>query len=77
MPHVQAVIFKREYYNPDSARRWLKRHHYEPIKRVHITANYLRYRIREPDEDKYEYRMKAIDTGIKLVLGILPYQLYE
>ena len=76
MSFVQAVLFSRDLYDTNRARRWLFRHKFSPIKRVHITTNWLRYRIREP-EDKYEYRLKVLTQGIKVVIEFLAYQLYE
>ena len=74
MAITQAVLFSKELYDTASARRWLRRHKYNPIKRVHETMHFLRYRIREPDYDTYEYRTKQISTGIKMIIGI-PYYL--
>ncbi len=66
---VQAVLFSKEIYDTHSARRWLRRHNYTPIKRVHETTRFLRYRIREPDYNNYEYTTKYITTGIKMIIG--------
>ena len=77
MTHVQAIIFKRDLYDTDTARRWLRRHNYYPIKRVHVTINYLRYRLKEPDENKYDYRLKTITNGIKFVIGYPHNQMIE
>ena len=74
--HIQAILFSRDIYDTNRARRWLFRHKFYPIKRVHITTNWLRYRIRPVDEDKYEYRMKLLSNGIKAVIEFLPYQMY-
>ena len=77
MSHIQAILFSRDLYDTNRAKRWLSKHKFSPIKRVHITTNWLRYRIREPEEDTYEYRMKVLSKGIKTVIGFLPYALYE
>lgn len=67
MSDIQAVIFKKRYYNAERARKWLDKHKLIPIKRVDKTQNYLRYRITPP---KYKrYAIKKIKGGIKLVLG--------
>ena len=76
MTVTQSIIFSKEFYDTARARRWLSRHHYVPIKRVHETTRYLRYRIKEPDE-RYEYRIKPFTNGVKAVIGFVSYQLYE
>lgn len=66
---VHSVIFDNTIYDTTHARAWLKKHKYYPIKRVDVTANYLRYRIRDPKMFK-SFVTKDITHGIKLVLGI-------
>ena len=76
MTVTQAVIFRRDMYDPARCRRWLMKHKLNPIKKVHITTNYLRYRIKEPDYDHYEYKTKQISDGVKIILGVPFYQMY-
>lgn len=63
---VQSVIFPRSVFDPKKARKWLKDHHLKNIKRVHVTEDYLRYRMREPDP-KGNYITVEIEQGIKLI----------
>ena len=60
MTIIQAVLFSKDTYDTYRARRWLMKHKLYPIKHVHETINLYRYRIREPDYDRYEYRTKNI-----------------
>ena len=76
MTVTQSINFSKQCYDTARARRWLSRHQYVPIKRVHETTRYLRYRIKEPDK-RYEYRIKPFTNGVKAVIGFLSYQLYE
>ena len=69
MTVTQSIMFHRDMYTPQLARRWLFRHKYHPVKRVDITTNWLRYRIRAVDYDLYEYRIKHISDGIKIIFG--------
>ena len=55
MSHIQAVIFKKTHYTPKTSRDWLNVHGIRPMKRVHTTANYLRYRILPPRPEKKYY----------------------
>ena len=65
---VQAVLFDNEIYTTNQARQWLKSHNYEPLKRVHKTDKYLRYRIQIP-QAKSKYVVKSLNNGdIKLIL---------
>ena len=72
MSHIQAVLFdtqhKREAWNTSDARVWLARHKLKPIKKVHETENFLHYRIREPDEEKYKYRTIRLGSGIEMII---------
>lgn len=64
---VQAVIFDKTKWNTEQARQFLQRHEMKPIKRVHITKNYYRYRLVEPNSDR-PHKLKEITDGVKLVL---------
>jgi len=59
---IQAIIFQRDKYTSQDARKWLKKHDFTPIKRVHTTINFHRYRIREP-EDFQEKTFRLIPIG--------------
>ena len=73
---IQSVIFNKEYiWDTKRCRRWLSKHKLYPIKRVHEQARYYRYRIREPEYDKYEYKTKNLGNGIKIILGYPIYQM--
>lgn len=64
---VHAVLFDNGIYTADKAREWLKEHNYVPIKRVHKTENYLRYRLITPKKDASYYTVNT-KKGIKLVI---------
>lgn len=66
--YIQAVLFDTDNYTSSKARKWLKDHNFEPIKRVHKTENYLRYRIVEPN-DKDIYRIKRINKYLKFIIA--------
>ena len=68
MSTLQAVLFSKDLYDTTRARRWLRKNKIIPCKRVHETTRFLRYRIKEPDY-KYEYRIKRISDGIKMIFG--------
>jgi hypothetical protein len=67
MSSIQAIIFDNKKWTTATARAWLKKHKYKPIKRVDKTLNYLRYRLVDPAKFK-SFTMKTLDT-IKLVIG--------
>ena len=69
MSILQAVLFSKDLYDSSRARRWLRKNKIIPCKRVHETTRFLRYRIQEPDYDKYEYRIKRISDGVKMVFA--------
>ena len=50
---IQAIYFMAPAWNGRSARAWLAKHKYVPIKPVHVVSHELRYRIREPNFSRY------------------------
>lgn len=68
MSYIQAILFDDSLYDTKKALQWLRKHNYTPIKRVHRTNNYLRYRLVEPN-DTDRYRTKKITDGIKFIIG--------
>lgn len=71
MSSIQSIIFKKDKYTTDEARKWLKKHKHIPIKRVDKTKEYLRYRIAEPDPKK-EKRTISMGPNIKAVVQYKP-----
>lgn len=45
---LQAVLFDKRYNNTQQARRWLAKNNVAPIKQVHTTNQYHRYRVTPP-----------------------------
>ena len=68
MVTIQAIIFKKNSFTKRKADAWLKRYNYVRIKPFHETLNYYRARLKEPNEDKYEYRIIKFNEGIKAVI---------
>ena len=67
---IQTALFGISDWSTNDARKWLKNHNITPIKNVHKTAHYLRYRIKTPKYNLFNYRIKTIQTKplIKLIL---------
>ena len=75
---IQSIIFnKEELWDTTRARRWLNKNKFYPIKRVHESARFYRYRIKEPDYDRFEYRTHNLGHGIKVIRGIPYHQMIE
>lgn len=72
----QAILFDRSEHDTRSARSWLRRHRYQPIKRVHITPNWLRYRLADP-ADGVVYRTIRLGNHIMAVTEISGNSGYE
>lgn len=64
---IQALLFLKSIWTTDAARSWLKSHGYKPIKHVHTTKNYYRYRLK-PVKKNGKYRIKFLGNGIKAVI---------
>ena len=68
MSQIQAVLFKKSKFNSSSeARKALKAMKIKPMKRVHITDKYYRYRINDPKK----YKRMRIKKGkdFDLIIG--------
>lgn len=65
---IQSIIFNNKKYNNTKAIKWLTKNGYEPIKKVHITKNFLRYRLKNPRLFKRFYINKT--ANIDYIIGI-------
>ena len=65
---IQAILFDRQQHTTQSARKWLSSHNFKPIKRVHTTKNYFRYRIRDPDIF-HNFVTTAGHNGVVFIIG--------
>lgn len=67
---MQAILFNKNHWTTNRAESWLGEHKYKPIKPVHVTTNYLRYRLQNPGQ--HQYRTVNLGNkvkGIKTMLG--------
>ena len=51
MSQIQAIIFDKKKWTASKARNWLKKNRFKPLKAVHKTENYLRYRLKTPSKN--------------------------
>ena len=68
--HIQALVLRKDEFSKRDADNWVKFHKFKPIKKMHETIHTYRYRLIEPNENKYEYRMKKLCQGVKAVIEI-------
>ena len=68
--NLQAIIFRKDKYNRRQAESWLRRNNYKRIKPFHETLHYLRARLKEPNDKKYDYRLIQFGDYIKAVFEI-------
>lgn len=64
---IQSIMFPKSKYTSESSFNWLQKHNMKPLKKVHETENYYRYRIEKPNKNNKYYTMK-IKHGIQLVI---------
>ena len=60
---LQASLFDINDWSTDEARKFLKIHNITPIKKVHKTKTFLRYRILQPNYNKKVYRIETIQKS--------------
>jgi hypothetical protein len=65
---IQAVIFNKQVWNQNKAQQELKKMGLKPIKPVHETSNYLRYRLHDPSQYTH-FVTKPNQNQFKLVIG--------
>ena len=65
---IQAILFPIKKFSCLTARKYLFNHNHRPIKRVHKTKNYLRYRLTEPKK-KDKYISKKLKSGVIYVIA--------
>ena len=66
---IQAIIFQKKYYTTKKARTFLKKNKFTPIKRVHKTNEYLRYRLQNPSKFKRFITKSILKGKVKLIIG--------
>jgi hypothetical protein len=64
----QAIIFDRHIWDVVSAKKWIKKHNIKPIKPPHLTDNFIRFRLEDPNKFK---RFATIKTkeGIDIIIA--------
>lgn len=69
--NIQSVLFNKHKYTLKQTEEWLKKSNPKiiPIKNVHETKNFYRYRIKIPDYEKNHYITFPLNNGIYFVLG--------
>lgn len=65
--NVQAVIIDRTLCTKRDANKWVFNHNFIPIKPMHETQHYYRYRIKQPNKQSNYFTMDFID-GIKFII---------
>lgn len=64
---IQSVIFDKNKFNKTKCINYLRLHYLQPIKEVHETNKYFRYRINKPDVKK-KYKTISFNNGIKYII---------
>ena len=67
---IQAVLFDKNYWTTKKAMENLKAWRHQPIKRVHTTDKYHRYRLIKPNYKKYHYIIKRGNNHIDYIIQL-------
>ena len=74
--HIQSLILSKDHFNRRQAESWIRRHkQYLPIKMDEKPKTW-RFRLRVPDETRYEYKIKPFTEGVTAVIGVPIIQMY-
>jgi len=64
---IQTIIFDRRFWLPSEAKKWIRQHNYHPIKPMHATNRFYRFRINNPVFNRY--RTITLPIHVELVVG--------
>jgi hypothetical protein len=64
---IQAVLFDKHIWPLELTESYLKLHNFHPIKKVHETKKYYRYRLHKPSKSG-RYFTKKLNNGILLII---------
>jgi len=64
---IQSILFDKRYWNYPESLLWLRENDLKPIKPVHETLNFYRFRMYNPNPLK-EYYTKEIMKGVKFII---------
>lgn len=60
---MQSLQFRRDIWTPILAMDWIEKNGFVPIKPVHITPHFLRYRLKQPEQGVM-YRWVELGDGV-------------
>ena len=63
---LQSIIFSRNIWTEDSARRWLFSHNHTWDSKVDYTLHFMRFRQEKPKSGAYYYTIK-LKMGVELI----------
>lgn len=68
MPNYElhAVLIPKKYFNLTEAEKYISDNNYKPIKDVHESLRFYRYRIKPPNNDG-DYYTKKLKNKVELV----------
>lgn len=69
MSNIQALLFDKHYYNINDVNDYLKNHNLKKLKPYHITDNYIRVRLIDPNKFTHYFTLEK-KKGIKMIIGI-------
>ena len=56
--HIQALILSKDYFNRRQAESWMRCHPRFKVLKMDEKPRTYRFRLRTPDETRYEYKTK-------------------
>ena len=67
--HIKSLILSKDYFNRRQAESYVRHQkQYKPLKMDEKPKTW-RFRLRVPDETRYEYKIKPFTEGVKAVIG--------
>jgi hypothetical protein len=66
---IQSILFDEDYWSDREAMKWLKDHHFKPIK-LRKSRRFIHARLNEPSHYK-RLRNKKVGNHIELIIGFI------
>ena len=70
---IQALLFKKDYYNKNSIKTFIEKNKIQPINDAYLTKTYYRLRLLQPDYKKHYYRIARLTDHLDAILQYTKY----
>ena len=74
--HIQSLILSKEKFNRRQAESWIRRRPRFKVMKMNEKPKTYRFRLRNPDETRFECIIKPFTDGVKAVIAVPFFEMY-